>query len=44
MNLSFTEVLTLILITLKLLGVIYCPWWIVFLPFMLGAVVRMIDD
>lgn len=44
MNLSFTEVLTLILITLKLVGVISCSWWIAFLPIILEIAIRVILD
>lgn len=39
---GFTEVLTIIFIVLKLLGVISWPWWLVLLPEILAFVVYAI--
>lgn len=36
---GFTEVLTIIFIVLKLIGVISWPWWLVLLPEILAFVV-----
>lgn len=41
-GLDFTGVLTLILITLKLCGVIHCSWWIVFLPALITTSTAMV--
>ncbi|MDV3544877.1 hypothetical protein [Leuconostoc falkenbergense] len=35
MRLDFLELLTLILIIMKLFGIIVCSWWIVFAPMIL---------
>jgi hypothetical protein len=39
---GFTELLTLIFITLKLLGVISWNWWLVLLPEIIAAVIYVI--
>ena len=35
-GIGYWEAMSLILFTLKLLGVISCSWWIVFLPLFIG--------
>ena len=35
-GMSFSGALTLILLTLKLIGVIKCSWWMVFIAFWIG--------
>lgn len=44
MDLSFIHVLTLIFITLKLIGVITWSWWLVLLPAIIYIVVRSIIE
>lgn len=41
-GISYLEALSLILFTLKLLGVINCSWWVVFLPVLFNGIVILI--
>lgn len=41
-GISYFEGLSLILFTLKLLGVINCSWWIVFAPVLLDWVIVLV--
>lgn len=41
-GISYFEGLSLILFTLKLLGIINCSWWIVFLPILFDWIIVLI--
>lgn len=41
-GISFIGALVLILIVLKIVGVIHCSWWVVFLPVIIDVILTII--